>query len=252
MKRLISLVILLIICLPSIATTFSYSTAKPQFRSPITSQQLRVLYTDIEDYFSHTNPKGWTFPNTTASNGQILVYNGSLAFKTGYALRSNADVLNTGTGLNGQFLRARGSALSKWDYALRSNVALTHDAGIGTAGQVLQSDGDGTTSWVSSSAPNEWTLKTSNFVTADGGRYIVTDGVTKITVHASSANYDEFWIKPQVGVDLSITGNGITMNGSSLVAGAASTSYTLNENVLYWFVSNGGGHYDVMGILMAR
>jgi hypothetical protein len=32
-------------------------------------------------------------------------------------------------------------------HVFRSNVAINHDAGNGTAGQVLQSDGDGTTSW---------------------------------------------------------------------------------------------------------
>lgn len=34
-----------------------------------------------------------------------------------------------------------------YSHVFRSNVALNHDAGNGTVGQVLQSDGDGTTSW---------------------------------------------------------------------------------------------------------
>ena len=94
---------------------FDYTTALPQFKSPITSQRLRTLYSDIKTHFNTFNPQGWTFPNTPASQYQTLLFGTGSAFTLGHVLRSS--------------------------------VALNNDAGVGTVGQFLQSDGDGTVSW---------------------------------------------------------------------------------------------------------
>lgn len=235
------------------AATFSYTTSKPQFRAPIVSQQLRTLYTDVENYFAATNPQGWTFPNVAASNGQILSYNGSLAYKLDFALRSNADLLNDdGQGTNGQVLKSGADGTMSWTNVMRSNADLLNDSGLGSAGQFLQSDGDATLSWASVATLSDWTEKTADFTTAAGGRYLVSNGEVTVTLHNPVVG-DEFYIKPNVGTSFFAGDNGLTLSGSMEVAGGAAASYALDEDVIYWFITDeNGDDYDVGGILIDR
>lgn len=183
----------------------------------------------------------------SAVNGMSLSNNGRVAYKAplitlgsingftlNHVLRSDAAFQMTGAAslVNGDVLYFNGSSLRR--------------LAKGTSGQFLQI-GSNIPAWTSIAAPTEWSLKTTNFTTADGGRYIITDGVTSIAIHNSSVNYDEFWIKPQTRTSLAILGNGVALTGASTVAGVASTAYPLDEDVIYWFVSNGGSAYDVAG-----
>jgi len=110
---------------------FDYTTALPQFKSPITSQRLRTLYSDIKTHFNTFNPQGWTFPNTPASQYQTLLFGTGSAFTLGHVFRSDGAVSFTGTGslVQGDILYYNGTNLTR--------------LGPGTAGQLLQTNGTG-------------------------------------------------------------------------------------------------------------
>lgn len=96
---------------------FDFSGNLPQFKADLVSSQLRARFGDLKTYLNTLNPSGLVLPNiTSAAEYQAFLLN---AAKTGFTT----------------------------NHVLRSNVPLNHDAGNGTSGQVLQSDGDGTTSW---------------------------------------------------------------------------------------------------------
>lgn len=102
--------------------TFNFSGSLPQTKALIASGQLRKRFNDIKDQLTATNPEGVSLPATSSG--------------------AQHDALLLNSGLNG-------FELGK---VLRSNVSLSHDAGNGSSGQVLQSDGDGTTSWATTGA----------------------------------------------------------------------------------------------------
>lgn len=110
---------------------FDYTTALPQFKSPITSQRLRTLYSDIKTHFNTFNPQGWTFPNTPASQYQTLLFGTGSAFTLGHVFRSDGAVSFTGAGslVQGDILYYNGTNLTR--------------LGPGTAGQLLQTNGAG-------------------------------------------------------------------------------------------------------------
>lgn len=95
--------------------TFDFSGTLPQFKALIASAQLRNRYNDIKTHLNTFNPGGYTLPSG-GSQYQALLLGAASAFT--------------------------------FNHVLRSNVALSHDDGNGSAGEVLQSDGDGTTSWL--------------------------------------------------------------------------------------------------------
>jgi hypothetical protein len=195
----------------------------------------------------------YSLPTVTATgtNGKLLKSDGDGSTSWTYGLRSNMDLLNSdGNGAASEFLMTSGSRDVSWVFAHRSNVALNNDAGAGSAGQVMISDGDNTTSWTSLSVGTRWTAKTANFSTVDAGRYLVNGGVAKITIHSPAAG-DEFYIRPQVGVNMTLTANNITIQGTPLIGGVAANGFVLNENVEYRFVSD-GVNYDVSGVEVAR
>ena len=90
--------------------------------------------------------------------------------------------------------------------------------------------------------------RSSNFSTANGGKYLVGSSVTAITIHSPAAA-DEFWIKPDIANDFET--NPITLGGAMNIAGVVATSYVLNENVIYHFVSD-GTNYDVSAEVIER
>lgn len=93
-----------------------------------------------------------------------------------------------------------------------------------------------------------FTAKTSNFTTAAGGKYRCSSGVTSVALHTPTGG-DEFWIKPDISNSLGT--NPIAFTGTPQIAGAASTAYSANENVIYHFVAN-GTNYDVSAEVIAR
>ena len=97
-------------------------------------------FADIQSWFPVT---------TSAAQYEAMLLD---AAKTGYTftpvLRSDVPLEHDdGNGTSGQVLQSDGDGTTSWTDTIRSNVALQHDDGNGTSGQVLQSDGDGTTSW---------------------------------------------------------------------------------------------------------
>ena len=110
---------------------FDYTTALPQFKSPISSQRLRTLYSDIKTHFNTFNPQGWTLPNTPASQYQTLLFGTGSAFTLGHVFRSDGAVSFTGT-----------SGLVQGDILYYNGTNLTR-LGPGTAGQLLQTNGTG-------------------------------------------------------------------------------------------------------------
>lgn len=110
---------------------FDYTTALPQFKSPMTSQRLRTLYSDIKTHFNTFNPQGWTFPNTPASQYQTLLFGTGSAFTLGHVFRSDGAVSFTGA-----------SSLVQGDILYHNGTNLTR-LGPGTAGQLLQTNGAG-------------------------------------------------------------------------------------------------------------
>lgn len=151
-----------------------------------------------------------------------------------------------------KFLRATGNGDLNWSFAIKSDEAMFLDAGNGSAGQYLISDGDNTLSWTTVSTINAWTLKSTDFTTAANQRYIVDNGGITITLHDPAAG-DTFEIKPEVGLDLVAGSNGLILNGTMQVAGAAANGYTLDENVVYRFIADmNGDNYDVTGTIIDR
>lgn len=104
--------------------TFDWTGSLPQTKSKIVSSQLRSRYGDVKTYLNTFNPGGAVLPDISGG--------------------TQYEALLVNSGLNGFDLTN----------VIRSNVALSHDDGNGSAGEVLQSDGDGTTSWVASFTEN--------------------------------------------------------------------------------------------------
>jgi len=102
--------------------TFDFGGLLPQTKALISSAQLRNRFNDIKDHINTNNVSGVVFGSTSgAAQYQSFLLDATLLAGT-------------------------------WNHLLRSNVALSHDDGNGSAGQVLQSDGDGTTSWLTFAA----------------------------------------------------------------------------------------------------
>lgn len=129
--------------------TFDFTGSLPQTKALISSSQLRNRFNDLKTHINTLNPQGWTFPDTTATQHQALLFNTGLAWTLSHVLRSDVALQHDqGNGTAQQALISDGDGTTNWSHVLRSNVDLSHDDGNGSAGEVLQSDGDGTTSWL--------------------------------------------------------------------------------------------------------
>jgi hypothetical protein len=118
---------------------FDYTTALPQFNSPITSQRLRTLYGDVKTYLNTFNPQGWVFPNTAASQYQALLFGTGSNFTLNHVIRADGAVQLTNA-----------SSLVQGDILYYNGTSLTR-LGPGTSGQFLQTNGTGANpSWVTS------------------------------------------------------------------------------------------------------
>lgn len=219
-------------------TAFSYSTALPAYKSLIASAQLRNLFNEIKTYLLVVNALGLTLPTSVASAAQydaLLLNSGKTGFDFAKILRTDASISLTGV-----------SSLVAGDMLYFNGTNLV-EISVGSSGQTLKLNST-TPTWTSVAAPNAWENKTSNFTSANGGRYQCSSGVTSIALH-TPASGDEFWIKPQIGNSFETVS--VAFTGAALIAGAASTAYSANENVIYHFVSN-GTDYDVSAEVIER
>ena len=218
-------------------TAFDFTGSLPQYKGLVSSAQLRNRYNDIKTHLLAVNALGLTLPTSVASAAQydtLLLNSGKTGFDFAKVFRSDTAVSLVTTGL------AAGDLI----YYNGTNFVRV---AVGSSGTTLKLSGT-TPTWTSVATLDAWTNKTTNFTTANGGRYQCSSGVTSIALHSPAAS-DEFWIKPSIGNNLEI--NSIAFTGSSLVAGAASTAYSANENIIYHFVSN-GTDYDVSAEVMDR
>ena len=243
MKQLIAIILLLLT-----STSGAFAAGSKSFGAnsptglPTTGRQRSAeqITARLNDLLDHVNE---IFDESVAAN-----YNKFIKFDVnGEIATSDSIATDNGISLTGTDSTNHGDILY-----VDTNGTLVFLA-PGTSGQKLQTNGvNGNPSWVTLAAQNEWELKSANFTTGDGGRYIVDNGGITIQLH-DPANGDEFWIKPEIGLDLAAGANGLSLNGAMQVAGAAANGYSLNEDVIYWFISDANGdNYDVGGILIER
>lgn len=217
--------------------TFSFTGTLPQFKAPILSAQLRNRFNDLGDWIAAVNALGLTLPTSVASAAQydaLLLNSGKTGFDFAKVFRSDTAVALVTT------------SLSTGDLIYYNGTNFVRVA-VGSSGTTLKLSGTVPT-WTSVAAEDVWTNKTSNFTTANGGRYQCSSGVTSIALHSPAVG-DEFSIKASIGN--SFTTTSVAFTGTPLIAGAASTAYTLNEDVIYYFVSN-GTDYDVSAEVIER
>jgi len=177
------------------------------------------------------------FPVTSgaAQHQAMLLGSGLTSFVFTHVLRSDAVISLTGV-----------ASLTAGDMLYFDGTNLV-EISVGTSGQTLKLSGT-TPTWTTTGALDDWVNKTTNFTSADGGRYQCSSGVTSIALHSPAAG-DEFYIKASIGNSFITTS--VAFTGTPQIAGAASTAYTLNEDVIYHFVSN-GTDYDVSGEVIER
>lgn len=229
---------------------FDYTTALPQFKSPITSQRLRTLYSDIKTHFNTFNPQGWTFPNTPASQYQTLLFGTGSAFTLGHVFRSDGAVSFTGAGsltagdliyYNGTNLTRIPDTFAQGDILYFNGTRFTKLA-KGTTGQVLRA-GASAPEYTTLAVASAWTAQTGNFSIADKGRYQVNGSQTG-TLFVANSIENEFWIKPAIGQNFETNNFTIARAGSETIANAAE-NFVCDINAEYHFVANAAGNWDV-------
>lgn len=228
---------------------FNFLGSLPQFKGDVVSSQLRSRLTEIKDHINTNNPSGLTFPDTTSAfqYQAFLLDAAKTGFTANHVLRSNVPLNhNAGNGTQYQALISNGDGSTNWQHQVRSNVPLNHDAGNGSAGQVLISDGDGTTSWVSITTSLAPSVQTTNFTTAANAQFLVSTGVSTITLHAPVAIGEQFILMPRLGTRSFATSTP-TLSGAMQVNGAAIQAGYLNEDVRYNFISLDGTNWWVSG-----
>lgn len=183
------------------------------------------------------------FPSTSgaAQYQAMLLGSGLTGFTFSHVLRSDAAVNLSGVGslANGDMLYFNGTNLVR--------------IAAGTSGQLLQSAGAASPTWVSSSLPSPYTEKTANFNVADNGRFACdTSGgaFNAVLTYASNSVDDEFIITPTPNSDFSINPVTIIRNGSEEIAGVAA-DFICDVNAEYHFRGDPGGNWsiDIKGVL---
>jgi hypothetical protein len=229
--------------------TFNYSGNLPQFKADIVSSQLRLRFSDIKTFLNVLNPSGLVFPDiTSAAQYQAFLLNaGKTGFTTNHVLRSNVALENDdGAGNASEAWLSDGDGTGTWSPVFRSNADFVFDGAVPSAGQLLRFDGDGTVSAVSISALTAPEVKTSNFTTAANGQFIVSTGVTTVTLHSPAGVGEQFFIMPNIGT-VNFETAGVLMAGAMQVNGATLDTGYLNENVRYNFISFDGTNWWVSG-----
>jgi hypothetical protein len=221
--------------------TFDFSGTLPQTKALISSAQLRNRYNDLKTHINTNNVSGVVF-GTTASAAQyqaFLLDATKLAGTWTHVVRTDAAMEFTGAG-----------SLAHGDILFVNSSGQVTRLAAGTSGRKLQTNGAGADpTWVSVATTNAWSQKTTNFSTTAGGRFKCTSGVTSIALHTPADGEAEFYIKPEIGNDLAA--NTIALTGAMNVAGAAAANYTLDQNAIYHFTSD-GTDYDVSAYQIER
>ena len=220
-------------------TAFSYTTALPAYKSLIASAQLRNLLNEVKTYLLAVNALGLTMPTSVASAAEfdaLLLNSGKTGFDFAKIARADAAINISGV-----------ASLAAGDMLYFNGTNLI-ELSVGSSGQTLKLSGT-TPTWTSVSALDSWTQKTGNFTTSAGGKFKCTSGVTSIALHAPADGTAEFYIKPEIGN--SFATSPVAFTGSPNIAGAASTSYQLDEDGLYHFTTD-GTDYDVAAYPIER
>jgi len=217
--------------------TFSYSGLLPQTKALISSAQLRNRYNDIKDHINTNNVSGVVFGSTSgaAQYQSFLLDATKLAGTWNHVLRADGAIQLTGV-----------SSLADGDMLYFNGTNLV-EVSVGTTGDTLKLSGT-TPTWTTVTAIDSWSQKTTDFSAAANGKYKCTSGVSTITL-PSPTGTTEFYIKPEIGN--SFVTNNVALSGAMNVAGVAAASYTLDEEAIYYFTSD-GTDYDVAAMPIER
>lgn len=206
---------------------------------------------------------------TTVGAAQHMVASfasGLTTFVYTHVLRSNVPLNHdAGNGSQYQALISDGDGTTSWQHMLRADGAVSLlTTGLaagdvlyyngtnfvrlakGTNGQFFVQGASDAPTWQSISASTAPEIKTTNFSTAANAQFLVSTGVTTITLHAPAATGEQFSIMPRLGTRSFVTSTP-TLSGAMQVNGAAIQAGYLNEDVRYNFISLDGTNWWVSG-----
>jgi hypothetical protein len=203
--------------------TFSFTTATPQEKAEIISQQLRTLLSDINTYLNTLNPDGLVFPTKAGNGGRVVRLNaGATAWE--YARAAMVD----------------GSSFVAGDILVHTGTEFTKLA-KGSEGQLVGITSGNVAYRTLASGLTDWETKNSNFNATDKGQYSINTGLN-VQLPAPTATIN-FRVKPAIGQDFTATPSTLVRAGSEQIAGDAA-SYTMDVNAIYEITSN-GTNWDV-------
>lgn len=197
---------------------FSFSTATPQEKAEIISQQFRTLFADIYDWLNTFNPDGLVLPSKTGNGGKGLFLNtGATALE--YARAAMVD----------------GSSFVAGDILVYNGTLFTRLA-KGLEGQLVGITSGNVAYRTVASGLTDWEVKTSNFSATDKGQYSINTGLN-VQLPPPTATIN-IRVKPAIGQDFSVTPSTLVRAGSEKIANDAA-SFTMNVNGVYEITSNG-------------
>jgi len=203
--------------------TFSFTTATPQEKAEIVSQQFRTIFNDIYTYLNTFNPDGLVFPAKAGNGGRVVRLNtGATAWE--YA---RAAMVDSSSFVAGDILVYTGTEFTKLAKGTEGQLV-----GITSGNVAYRTVGSGLTNWET---------KTSNFNATDKGQYSINTGLN-VQLPAPTATIT-IVVKPAIGQDFTVTPSTLVRAGSEQIAGDAA-NYTMNVNAIYEITSN-GTNWDV-------
>ena len=246
---------------------FDFSGLLPQFKALISSAQLKNRFTDIKTYLATTfNPAGITLPSADGTANQALVADGDTTTSWSNVIRSNVDLEHdAGAGVLYQALISDGDSTTSWQHMLRADGAVSLTTASlaagdiiyyngtsfvrlakGSNGQAFIQGGSNAPTWQSLTTSTAPEVKTSSFSTAANGQFIVSTGVTTVTLHTPADVGEQFSVLPDIGT-VNFETAGVLMAGAMQVNGATLDTAYLDQNVRYNFFSFDGTNWWVSG-----
>lgn len=222
------------------------------------AQKTNARFSDILSWFPTTAGAAQHMAMTFASGLTTFVYT--------HILRSDVALEHDdGVGVQYQALVSDGDNTTSWQHVLRADGAASlTTAGLaagdiiyyngtsfvrlakGSNGQFLIQGGSNAPEWQSVSAYLAPEVKTSDFTTTANGQFIVSTGVTTVTLHSPAGVGEQFSLMPNIGT-VNFETAGVLLAGAMQVNGATLDTGYLNENVRYNFISFDGTNWWVSG-----